>query len=381
MKSIIIFLFMVLSAVHPLGADWIQPPLTTSSGYPVPQPDFTPQLPNDHGSHPGYAIEWWYWVGHLKSVDGRREFGFQSTVFRLEGSVERIHSPASPDPFGTQQLFLANLSLSDIGADRYVHAERVLREGWQAKASTETLDLQVGPIAARWDAANALIEKELQLPEGRTLRMRLRPLKPLVTFGERSLSRKGAAPAAVSWYWTYPRLAISGVLIEDGKRTELSGVGWMDHEISSSQLGHDLVGWDWAAIQLDNGTEVKAYRLRNQADGADAWSAVYWIDAQGEMVHVYAKDFEWQTVKLWKSDHTGNRYPTEVTLRAVHPQSGVEMIYHLRPLMAAQEFVGNRLENAYWEGACAVFNCNNERIGKAYLELVGYGGAIASQLN
>lgn len=381
MKSTIIYMFMLLNCWQLLGADWIQPPLTTSSGYPVPHPDFEPQFPHDHGSHPGYAIEWWYWVGHLRSLDGSREFGFQSTVFRLEGAADHIAAPASSDPFGTQQLFMANLSLSDLSAGRYLHAERILREGWQAQVSTQTLDLQVGPITARWDATHALIEKELQLPQGRTLRITLRPLKPPVIFGERGLSRKGKAPAAVSWYWTYSRLAISGVLIEDGKCTELSGIGWMDHEIASNQLSRNLVGWDWTAIQLDNGTELKAYRLRTQEGEADPWSALYWIDAQGEQTHVYAQAFEWQTAKTWKSAHTDNDYPTEVTLRAVHPKTGVEMIYHVRPMMAAQEFVGNRPENAYWEGACAVFDRNNTRIGQAYLELVGYGNAITSHLN
>ena len=381
MKLFGVFLLGVLSFFPLAVADWIQPPLTTESGYSVPQPGVEPQLPRDLGSHPGYAIEWWYWVGHLQSVDGSREFGFQSTVFRLEGDAESIRSPVQPVPFGTRQLFMAHLSLSDLGAGEYIHEERLLREGWQAQVSTETLDLEVGPIIARWNAAEGLIEKKLALPEERILELSLRPLKPLVAFGERGLSRKGADPAAVSWYWTYPRLEISGVLIEGDRRTEVFGIGWMDHEISSSQLGSDLIGWDWTAIQLDDGTEVKAYRLRTQEGGADPWSAVYWIDPEGKATHVYAKDFDWQTDKVWESDRTRNRYPTEVTIRAVHPGTGEAMTYRLRPLLDAQEFVGNRAESAYWEGACAVFDEDNQRIGKAYLELVGYGGSMESQLN
>ena len=82
MKSMAIHLIAVLCALQFSLADWIQPPMTTESGYRVPQPNVKPQLPRDLGSHPGYAIEWWYWVGHLKAIDGNREFGFQSTVFR-----------------------------------------------------------------------------------------------------------------------------------------------------------------------------------------------------------------------------------------------------------------------------------------------------------
>lgn len=380
MKILVALIFSMSGVFQVAAADWVQPPVTTESGYRVPQPDFVPQLPRDHGAHPGYAIEWWYWVGHLKSVDGDREFGFQSTVFRVEGAAETLQSEMQRLPFGTQQLFMAHVALSDFNAGRHIHAERVFREGWQAQAATEGLDLQVGPILAHWNAKDGLIEKELALPGGRMLRLHLRPLKPLVVFGERGLSRKGDDPAAVSWYWTYPRLEVSGVLIEGDQRTQLSGIGWMDHEISSSQLGENQVGWDWAAIQLEDGTEVKVYRLRTESGDSDPWSPICWIDAAGRTTRAYAKDFSWNADQVWKSEDTGNRYPNQVTIRAVHPDTGNEVIYRLKPLLDAQEFVGNRPENAYWEGACAVFDKNGRRIGKAYMELVGYGGSMVRQL-
>ena len=376
----IIYLLLMLGFSQVLAADWIQPPLMTESGYRVPQPDYEPQLPGDHGVHPGYAIEWWYWVGHLKTVDGKRELGFQSTVFRIEGNTKTIQPKLQKVPFGTQQLFMTHVALSDLNAGRYLHAERFFREGWQAQASTETMDLRVGPIVARWDEAEKQIEKSVTLPEGCTLEIKLRPLKPLVVFGERGLSRKGADPAAVSWYWTYPRLEISGVLIEGDQRTEVSGIGWMDHEISSSQLSDHQVGWDWTAIQLDDGTEVKVYRLRTEEGDSDPWSPICWIDVEGKTRQLYAEDFDWQIVKTWKSNRTGNRYPTEVIVRAVHSDTGKEMIYHLKPLLDAQEFVGNQPDSAYWEGACEVFDEDNQRIGKAYMELVGYGSSMANQL-
>lgn len=373
-------LLVLLSFCNALAAEWIQPPLTTESGYRVPQPDYVPQFPRDHGAHPGYAIEWWYWVGHLKAIDGSREFGFQSTVFRLEGDANRIQSNMQQIPFGTQQLFMTHVALSDIDVARHVHAERILREGWQARASTETLDLQVGPIIAHWNAAEECMKKRVALPEGRMLEIKLKPLKPLVTFGERGLSRKGDDPAAVSWYWTYPRLEITGALIEGDQRTEVSGIGWMDHEISSSQLSDNMVGWDWAAIQLDDGTEVKVYRLRTKENGSDRWSPICWIDSEGGKRRAYAENLQWQTGKVWESDQTGNRYPNEVTIRATHPDTGEEMVYHLKPRLNAQEFIGNQSGNAYWEGACEVFNEDGARIGKAYMELVGYGGSMANQL-
>jgi predicted secreted hydrolase len=132
---------------------------------------------------------------------------------------------------------------------------------------------------------------------------------------------------------------------------------------------------------LDNGTELKAYRLRRPNGGSDPWSAVYWIDAQGQYHSVYADAFEWQTLSTWTSPHTALRYPTEVKILATNPTSKQSETYHLRPKLADQEFTGNDSSNAYWEGACDVFDAQGERIGQAYLELAGYGDGLGGKLN
>ena len=38
-------------------------------------------FPADHGPHPGFRTEWWYYTGNLTAEDGR-EFGYQLTFFR-----------------------------------------------------------------------------------------------------------------------------------------------------------------------------------------------------------------------------------------------------------------------------------------------------------
>jgi predicted secreted hydrolase len=154
----------------------------------------------------------------------------------------------------------------------------------------------------------------------------------------------------------------------------------MDHEISSSQLGKDLAGWDWTCMQLDDGTEVKAYRLRKEDGSSDRWSAVYWIDQEGEIEQVYADKFTWSEEDEWTSPTTGLTYPTDVLIRARHPIEG-EKSYRLRPVLDDQEFYGNRADNAYWEGACDVLNAGGQVIGRAYLELAGYGGGLGARLN
>ena len=93
MRLLTITLFASISFGSP---NWITPPERSSTGYLVPQPDYHPVFPRDHGPHTEYGIEWWYWVGHLKSSSDDNQYGFQSTIFRVAGS------PA-------QQVYLKNL--------------------------------------------------------------------------------------------------------------------------------------------------------------------------------------------------------------------------------------------------------------------------------
>ena len=358
---------------------WIEPPARSAKGYRVPTPNYQPVLPRDHGSHPEHGIEWWYWVGHLNAVDSGKNFGFQSTIFRLAGDPEKSGETQS-EPFGNQNLFLVHTALSDLEEEKYIHHERVMREGWQARSSEKTLSLTVGGVKV------SLLEKEnrhkvvTRYPDGAKLELMFKPSKPLVSFGDRGLSRKGADPASVSWYWSYTRLEAKGTLFQNGEEIAVEGIAWMDHEISSSQLGEDLAGWDWTCMQLDDGTELKAYRLRKKDGGSDPWSAVYWIDQKGNTEKVYADSFTWETLDTWTSPKTGLQYPTSVEVSVKHPTNG-QQVYQLRPLLNAQEFTGNRADNAYWEGACEVLNEDGKRIGLAYLELAGYGGGLGARLN
>lgn len=359
---------------------WIEPPARTEAGFPVPAADFLPRLPDALGAHPDFAIEWWYWTGHLHTPGGDETFGFQATLFRVAGDSAGNEGDYDAPVFGRQQLYLAHMGLSEHRQQTYRHVERVLREGWQASAATGRLDLDAGPLVAYGPEEDGVLHLQMNLPDQYRMELSLLPEKPLVVFGERGLSRKGSDPAAVSWYWTYPRLRVSGLLWREGEAVEVSGVSWMDHEISSSQLGEDLEGWDWACLHLNDGSEVKAYRLRRDDGSADSWSAVYWIDQDGETRRVYAADFSWQEDGFWTSPVTGLRYPNQVTIRARDPADGELKEYRLRPLFNAQEFVGNRGDNPYWEGACQVLDRHGNVIGLAYLELAGYGGGLGSRL-
>ena len=48
-------------------------------------------LPRDHGSHPGFGVEWWYTTGRLTDDQGGRYFYFATVWSAPMGLVARIN--------------------------------------------------------------------------------------------------------------------------------------------------------------------------------------------------------------------------------------------------------------------------------------------------
>jgi len=69
-------------------------------------------FPADHGPHPDYRNEWWYFTGNLET-SSRRRFGYQLTFFRIALSPEAL---ASESRWRTRQLYMAHFALSDLDA-------------------------------------------------------------------------------------------------------------------------------------------------------------------------------------------------------------------------------------------------------------------------
>ncbi len=93
--------------------------------------------------------------------------------------------------------------------------------------------------------------------------MQVSAAKPAVLQGKQGYSEK--SPGNASFYYSYPRLTISGTLTLDGETRNVSGEGWFDHEWSSSVLAQWQSGWDWFSLQLDDGRELMLFRLRTKA--------------------------------------------------------------------------------------------------------------------
>ena len=319
-------------------------------------------FPEDHGPHPDFRNEWWYVTGNLDDEDGRR-FGFELTIFRFALAPT---APVSESAWRTNQVYIAHLAVTDADADDFHVAQRYAR-GALGLAGAQAPPLRVWidnwELAAQSGSdAWGLRAEDDQLG----LDLELLALKPPVLNGIDGLSQKSADPDNASYYYSITRLQTNGQLRIGDNNYAVSGLSWLDREWSTSALAADQVGWDWFALQLDDGSELMLYGLRLRDGNWDQSSAGTYVLANGEVAHLAVDDFEISVLDTWESP-AGGRYPSEWLLRV--PRFDLEL--KVIPVISDQElFTTVR----YWEGAVDVRGeVDRQAItGRGYVELTGY---------
>jgi predicted secreted hydrolase len=345
-------------------------------------------FPADHGPHPTFRTEWWYWTGNLRTAgvgagpSGNREgsdvrrFGFQLTFFRtalVPAAVPRRSA------WGARDVYMAHLALTDVDGGRFHARDRWARAALDlAGATAEPLRVWLGDWTAEGRGPDGLPVR-LRAGEGDLgIDLTLSSAKPAVLHGERGLSRKSDEPGNASYYYSLTRMPASGVVRVDGRAYPVEGAAWMDREWSTSALGPDLVGWDWFALQLDDGRELMLYRLRRGDGSIDPASQGTLVAPDGASRGLARDAVEVLTLAHWTSPRGGIRYPARWRIRV--PSAGLDVV--VTPLVAEQEL---DLAVRYWEGTVGVEGTVDGRRlgGTGYVELVGYdtaarrpGGAV-----
>lgn len=321
-------------------------------------------FPADHGPHPEYRNEWWYFTGNLATPAGRR-FGFQLTFFRTALSAR----PAARDSaWASNQVYMAHFALSDVDGGRFYAFERFSR-GALGLAGAEAAPFRVW--LHDWSAAGgeqeALPTRLRAAQGGAAIDLLLAVGKPVVLQGEAGLSRKGPEAGNASYYYSHTRLPTTGSVRVGEETFAVAGNSWLDREWSTSALGEELEGWDWFALQLDDGREVMFYRLRRRDGASDPLSAGTVVAADGTSRSLGAADCQLAVVDRWRSPRGGTFYPARWRLRL--PAEDIDL--EVTPLLADQEL---DLSVRYWEGAVSVRGTSAGRpiAGRGYVELTGY---------
>lgn len=326
------------------------------------------EFPRDHFAHPDYQIEWWYYTGNVQTKTGRR-IGYQLTFFRFGVLAD----PPNPSRWTVRDLYIAHFALSDAEQQKFHRFERTNRAGidW-AGADQQSQRVWNGD----WQLTITGDEHRLQAQQDDyAIDLRLISGKAPSLHGERGMSRKGTQPGNASHYYSLTRLETTGHVMLDGERLEVTGRSWMDHEFSSSFLEPGQSGWDWFALQLDNGYDLMIYQIRRRDGDQDSSSSGTLVSPGGDVLPFDHTAFRLTPLELWKSPATGAAYP--VQWRFEMPSRGLDLV--VRAVFAGQEMdTRSSTGIIYWEGCVDVRgrDANGTVTGHGYLEMTGYASDL-----
>ena len=326
------------------------------------------QFPREHGPHPDYKTEWWYYTGNLRTHDGK-DFGYQLTFFRFALTPQM---PERISHFATNQIYMGHFAMTDAAHGQYFCFERLSRgagglagatghptyevwlEDWSAK--------EVEPDVVRLQAVDNQTAPQIGLV------LTLRGTRPPILHGERGLSRKGPESGNANYYYSLVGLETTGDITINGKTVAVSGSSWMDHEFGTSSLGEGVVGWDWFSLQMENGAVLMLFRLRR----SDPSYGLHTLEGtlvypDGRQLRIGAGDFTLTATGKWTSPKSGVTYPSG--WHVIFPELNIEL--QVEPLIPNQEF---HVSFTYWEGAVRVRGQMDgvNVSGQGYVELTGY---------
>ncbi|HEX7879634.1 MAG TPA: lipocalin-like domain-containing protein [Candidatus Eisenbacteria bacterium] len=338
-------------------------------------PGFTPVLeprtwsfPRDHGSHPGFQTEWWYWTGHLEARGHR--YGYEVVFFRR---VPPRPTDLGPGYEGWQaaEIHPAHVALTDIDGKSFHHEQRLFRTiGGIAAADTARLDVRCGDWTARQEGESFVVSAGM---DDWHLDLTMTSTKPPALHGREGISTKGPVAGQASYYYSLTRLETRGTLTRGDRTEPVTGLSWMDHEFFSSDLDTTLAGWDWFSLQLDDGTELMLYRLRGRPGTDRDWLSGSFIDRAGAVQPLRREAITIVPQRTWTSPTTGAVYPLgwQVTI------APLGFTLSLSPDRDDQELdTRGSTGVVYWEGSVSVTGTREGKVltGVGYAELTGYDG-------
>lgn len=320
------------------------------------------RLPRDRGAHRA-QYEWWYAHGYLENEAGHR-YGFMFCFFKFDADSVKKYFPKFK-PYPAKTIYQVSLGLTDVTRQTH-HSDEHVFVPWPGHvgAKHRKLDVfyghnrlrQIGP--RRYDLRMQHHKRQLHL--------HFFDRKGPVLHGDHGLLDFDKLGSTL--YYSHPRLTVHGAFEPDdqGKEVEfVRGSGWLDHQWGDFTDSQPMLFWNWAGIQLDDGSELMVYEPFG-ADGKGAKPKATWFGVNGASKTV---DAIWKHGSTWTSPKSGVTYPSEHRIEI----PSLDMALDLHADVHDQEMHSSFFK--YWEGACSVTGKRAYKpiTGKSYVELTGYG--------
>jgi predicted secreted hydrolase len=172
-----------------------------------------------------------------------------------------------------------------------------------------------------------------------------------------------------SYYYSRTRLSVTGSLRVGESVLGMAGDAWMDHQWGDFRT-YEEGGWDWFAIQLDDGWDLMLYVIR-APDGSPAIVDGSLIDPAGNLTVLDREDFATSATGTWTSPATGTTYPSGWIVEL----PAEDLTLTLTPALLEQELdTTASTGQIYWEGEVTIAGTRAGAPvgGLGYVELTGY---------
>jgi predicted secreted hydrolase len=304
-------------------------------------------FPGDDGPHDA-GVEWWYFTGHLFTQEGDR-YGFEYVTFRARND--------------NLEGYVSHFAITDNPRQRFRYDQR-LRSAAGVVGDAALLDLDLSGWTMRGGDGNFALAADMP---GYAMRLDVDATKPAALHDGDGYIDYGNGTA--SYYYSWTRMDVTGALDLGEGWQQVSGEAWMDHQwgdFATYQEG----GWDWFSTQLEDGTDVMLYLIRD-ADGHPLRVDGSIVGPDGEFSVLREGDFIVSVDGEWTSPETGTTYPSGWTI-SVPDQ---ELAMTIAPSLPDQELDTRATTGViYWEGEALVAATHRGRsvAGHGYVELTGY---------
>jgi predicted secreted hydrolase len=309
-------------------------------------------FPHDDGPH-AQPIEWWYYTGHLFAAGGDR-YGFEFVVFK--GKQRNIGAYAS------------HFAITDNARGRFRYDQKIDLSPPDADVERDTgFSFDLGD----WHMSGADGKDQLRAETvGYAVDLTLTSQKPPALHGDAGYIDYGEH--GFTYYYSRTRIEIAGTLTVDGIDESVTGQAWFDHQWGDFTF-YQEGGWDWYSVQLDDGTELMLYLIRDSNRELFAIDGS-WVEADGTVTVLHQRDFTLTPAGTWTSPATGATYPSGWTVEL----PAVDLHVELTPSMPDQELDTTVTTKViYWEGEVTVSGTRSATLatGLGYVELTGYAEA------
>jgi predicted secreted hydrolase len=346
-----------------------EPTSSQRDGWRVATEGWQYSFPRDHGPHREFKTEWWYSTGTLTDESGH-DFGFQLTFFRQ--GVNPGPKLTGSSRFRVHELPFAHFAVTDVSGGTFRHFQKSSRgafgeAGFSMPSQQELRIAWIEGWEIREESSGHFRLKASD--SGRSIDLSLVEEREPLIHGQKGISPKSSKPGHASHYYSLTRLRATGSVIIDGKRHAVTGLVWFDHEWATNSLASDEAGWDWSGLHLSDGSDLMLFRIRDKNGNASFLSATL-RSKEGKVFPI--EDLGMNAKWVWKSPHTGGKYPKAFGIDI--PSQDIHLT--LAPRLSDQELLLPPF--AYWEGMVEGTGTYQgvPVTATGYLELTGYGGEI-----